>query len=506
MKVVADAHYADGVTVGAWATVALVIIGRGFVAFRLPLTGDEAYYWEWSRHLALGYVDHPPLVAYTIALFAPLGATPGIVRLGFVLCGVGASCAIAGTIRELGGNSRCAAVGAAALALMPLATLAFASASPDGPYMLFWALALWFGTRALRRDRASDWLLLGAALAGAVLSRVLALALVFGVCAYGITPGARYVWRRGLPLAFAVALVLCAPWLYWNAMHGWITLAFALFYRHDETHGFSLGRLSNVLLTQAAAYSPGIFAAVLVLALRPRNAFLAWTAVPQLAVVSALSLFESVEVYWIFGAMVSFAAMLGVAYGRLEHRTRAIWTGVCTAPAGVLVMLILAVGLAPLPIYAALHRETGIRLRNGGPFEVLTYAALARDVSQLARRHDAVVMTDGYGFSSVLAFDAGIAPVVVGYDWQGREARGWYPDARQPRRALFVDKEPLASRPDIARHLRRACAHVSDGGMHAYAAGAAPARDYFFTWCDGLVPGGLAILRWEREPSKPAQV
>ena len=31
-----------------------------------PLTFDEAYYWLWSRHLAFGYYDHPPMVALLI--------------------------------------------------------------------------------------------------------------------------------------------------------------------------------------------------------------------------------------------------------------------------------------------------------------------------------------------------------------------------------------------------------------------------------------------------------
>jgi len=111
-------------------------------------------------------------------------------------------------------------------------------------------------------------------------------------------------------------------------------------------------------------------------------------------------------------------------------------------------------------------------------------------------------MTDGYGLSSVMDFDAGVAPVVIGYDWQGRESRTWYPDDRRPQRALFVDKEPLYSRRDIERHLQRACARVVDGGTHPYHMPNTPPRNYFFTWCEGLAPDGLAILRWEREPNR----
>jgi hypothetical protein len=130
----------------------------------------------------------------------------------------------------------------------------------------------------------------------------------------------------------------------------------------------------------------------------------------------------------------------------------------------------------------------------------MTYAMVATDAAKLAQQHDAVVMTDGYGLSSVMDFDAGIEPIVIGYNWQGRESRAWYPDDRRPERALFVDKEPLATRPDIASHLRRACANVSDGGIHPYSFGGTTPRNYYFTWCEGLVPDGLAILRWEREP------
>src|SRR5262249_18463378 len=33
----------------------------------LDLSGDEAHYWEWSRHLDWSYYSKGPLVAYVIA-------------------------------------------------------------------------------------------------------------------------------------------------------------------------------------------------------------------------------------------------------------------------------------------------------------------------------------------------------------------------------------------------------------------------------------------------------
>jgi 4-amino-4-deoxy-L-arabinose transferase-like glycosyltransferase len=117
-----------------WAIVAAVTFMRAIADFKLPLTGDEAYYWEWSRHLAFGYVDHPPAVAWTIRAFAWLGAVPGAVRIGFVLCGVVATLAAAAAATRLaGGDRRAGAATALAFALTPLFSMAFGSATPDGP-------------------------------------------------------------------------------------------------------------------------------------------------------------------------------------------------------------------------------------------------------------------------------------------------------------------------------------------------------------------------------------
>ena len=479
-----------------WCVVAFVVVLRALGAFALPLTGDEAYYWEWSRRLAAGYVDHPPAVAWTIAAFSWLGHDAGFVRLGFVACGVVASLALAACATELSGDARAGAIAALALTLTPLASVAFGVASPDGPYLMFWSLALWFAVRAFKRDRTLDWIVLGIWVGGVLLSRVLGFALVFGLVAYALAPERRHVWRRGMPLMLAVALIACVPFIVWNAQHEWVTLTFAVLHRHQEKRQFAL---PGVLAAQILAYTPGIWIAALACAWRPRSALLAWTAVPLLLVVFALSLFEAVESSWIFGSFASLCALIGIAYVRLRATLQRRWFVGCALPATFLLVLLFSFTFSPAGTYRALQRLTGVHLRNSGPFEIMTYPLVAADAARSATDRNAIVMTDGYGFSSVIDFDAGVTPVLIGYDWQGREARAWYPDGMHPERALFVDKEPLASRPDFAKHLARACARVVDGGIHGYSYAGAPPRYYYFTWCEGMAPDALAILRWERE-------
>ncbi len=46
--------------------IAALILLRFIAGAVLPLSADEAYYWLWSKHLAAGYYDHPPAIAFLI--------------------------------------------------------------------------------------------------------------------------------------------------------------------------------------------------------------------------------------------------------------------------------------------------------------------------------------------------------------------------------------------------------------------------------------------------------
>lgn len=469
-------------TVVAWSAVALVTALRLAFSAALPLTGDEAYYWEWSRRLAAGYADHPPAVAFAIAAFSWIARSPFTVRLAFVLCGLGAALATAGAANVLSRDRRAGAIAALAVTLAPMMTVAFGIASPDGPYAFAWALSLYLAARAFDERRMRWFVYLGIALGFALLSRFFAWALLLGIVAAACMPEHRPVWRRGLFASLVIALALYLPFVLWNAQHGWISFAFALLQRHPSDEVRVL-RPFTVYALGLLAFSPGLWIAATVAAFRPKYALVAWTALPLAAVLLILSLHERVEVYWFIGPYISLCAALGTLRG-----ARLAWT---LAPAAALSALVFAAGIAPRPMYAAVV-HAGVRLSDAGPFEMFTYRPLAQDVRRIAGRRDALVMTDGYGFSSLLDFYGGLEPVLIGYDAQGEEARGWFTDAQHPARALFVDKVPLASRPDFAKQLGLACGRVRSGPVLDYRY-----RRYFTTWCDNMASGAIATLRWQ---------
>ena len=163
----------DRIDVIAWSIVGVVTAMRAVAALRVPLIGDEGYYWEWARHLALGYSDHPPGVAYTIFAFSWLGTNPFAVRIGFILCGVAAAIfAAKAAARLTGGDARAGAVTALAITLTPLSSVAFGSASPDGPYLAAWAATLYCAVRAFEAHLRRDYLWLGVAIGAVLLTRI----------------------------------------------------------------------------------------------------------------------------------------------------------------------------------------------------------------------------------------------------------------------------------------------------------------------------------------------
>ncbi|MGH7659432.1 MAG: ArnT family glycosyltransferase [Vulcanimicrobiaceae bacterium] len=484
--------------------VAAVTLLRAIAAWKLPMTGDEAYYWEWSRRLAFGYTDHPPMVAWTIAAFAFLGHNPFAVRIGFVLCGLVATFAIAACATELANDDRRAGrVAALALTLMPIMSVPFASASPDGPYLMFWCLALWLAARAFMGLGPGWFVLLGIAMGGAILSRMTAFALLFGIAVAALAHKQhRAAWRDGLWVSFVIAGICFAPFLIWNAQHHWETIVFTFATRHVD-EGFSVRRVLNMLALQAGAFSPVIWFAAILYGARTRVPLIFWSAVPLYLLVTAVAFFERVEINWFYGCFASACAGLGLAWCELRGPARFGWTAASAIPAAILTALIFVTALASGPIYR-LVRDSGAHLADNGPFEIYTYDPLAHDVRALAQARDAIVMTDGYGFSSVMDFDADITPVVIGYDAQGAQARSWYGSLEHPTTGLFVDKVPLdpmgrfKGRKDFRKRFDLACESVRSGGVLQYTYAGAPPRPYYLTWCDGMKRDALAILRWQQ--------
>jgi 4-amino-4-deoxy-L-arabinose transferase-like glycosyltransferase len=242
---------------------------RLFFAWRLPLFPDETYYWEWSRRLAGGYFDHPPLIALLIRAGTPravraLGALG--IRFFPVAAGAIASLAAAAIARRLGGGAA-ARTAAVVFALMPLAASGLVLATPDAPLLAASACGLYAVTRALQsppRSRASLrwWSLAGIALGLAFASKYTSILLpVSIVVAVIVRPSLRARLREPGPyVACLLATLVFLPVLYWNATHEWISFRFQIQHGLGAPRGSPLQRELDLVGGQLALVSPILFA------------------------------------------------------------------------------------------------------------------------------------------------------------------------------------------------------------------------------------------------------
>lgn len=133
------------------AVIVLVIAAaiRLLMAAIVPIVPDEAYYWEWSRHLAPGYFDHPPAIAWLIWPGTKLiGDSPLGVRSAPIVAGFVGSLVAVTVARDIGGG-HAARRAAVSFSVLPMAGIGLVLATPDVPLLVSEAIALWAVCRIL---------------------------------------------------------------------------------------------------------------------------------------------------------------------------------------------------------------------------------------------------------------------------------------------------------------------------------------------------------------------
>jgi hypothetical protein len=207
-------------------TIVALVALRLIAAAWTPLTFDEAYYWMWSKHLAGGYYDHPPMVAYVIHAGTVIaGDTELGVRLVSILSALPMSFAVFRTASILFGGQRVAATATILLNVTLMAAVGTLIVTPDAPLLVASSFVLFFLAKVLETGRGAWWLAVGVAVGAALLSKYTAL--FFGP--------AILIWLVSIPklrrwlvspwpyLGGLVALGLFAPVILWNADHHWVS-------------------------------------------------------------------------------------------------------------------------------------------------------------------------------------------------------------------------------------------------------------------------------------------
>ena len=263
----------------AWVAGAALL--RLLLSSFVPLLPDETYYWLWTRRLEWGYFDHPPGIAFLIALGTSLlGDTHAGVRAGPLVAALFTHGAAALAAWHLAGRglqgATSAARAAAIVAVLPLAALGLVMATPDAMLFMTTMIALLAVERALAAPVRSSrsfawWTLAGIALGGAFIAKYTAVLLPAGlVFACIVHPALRARFREIGPWwASGIALLCFAPVVRWNQLHDWISFRFQLGHGFGATvRGSVISRELELLGGQVGLATPILFFLM---------AFVAWT-------------------------------------------------------------------------------------------------------------------------------------------------------------------------------------------------------------------------------------
>ncbi len=217
--------------------IAAVTLWRLVCAAMVPVTQDEAYYFDWARHLAWGYFDHPPGVAL-IGIGTWLAPTSTLAaRLGAVIAGGLTLLVLWRFYLRCGLSARHDAPLALLLvAATPPGLISGVITTPDTVLALCWALALHEAAAALDPDAGGDrrrWLTAGLATGLGLLGKY-TMGLIGPVFLWALFRADPRALRTPWPyVGGLVALLVFLPNILWNAQHDWLTMRFQL------GHGFS---------------------------------------------------------------------------------------------------------------------------------------------------------------------------------------------------------------------------------------------------------------------------
>ena len=313
----------------AWTWVLGFSFLRLMYANFFLLAPDEANYWQWGRHMAWGYHDQAPLIAWAIRLSTRfLGHTELAVRLPSIMAVAVASLYLVGIAARWVDYRAAFSTAVFTQAIFEF-NVGGLLATPDGLQAAAWAGAAYHTARAYESDDWAQWLVCGVWFGVGMLGKYTMVIFLPSAFCYGLFSP---VHRRRLlsirPYAgLLIGLLMFMPVVMWNAANHWNSL------RHvahiggaDEGFAISLKFFGEYLASQAALLSPLVFVLVLMawVAVFKRGypeekwiyPYLVYTSLPMFAVFALLSLHSRVYGNWPGAGFLTAAVLTAALYGR----------------------------------------------------------------------------------------------------------------------------------------------------------------------------------------------
>lgn len=338
--------------------VLAVVASRLVVVWLTPLDlfYDEAQYWFWGQHPALGYFSKPPLVGWQIGLSTALcGNSEACIRSSAPLFHGLTTLLVYGLAASLY-PARTAFLAALAYLLAIAVSASSLLMSTDVPLLACWVGALWAFVRFNQAPGLGLALIMGLCIAIGLNAKYAMI--YFPLCALGylvFTADRRALLK--LPSLWAgLVLSLCGfiPNLIWNARHGFITFS----HTGENIAGGGL-RLDVVsflefFASQFAIAGPVLFAGFLYALVKrwgsgrkQADRLLLWFSLPILVLLGVQAFQSSANYNW---AATAFPALVILATAILLGQGKWAWVRLNLVVCAALAFLLAGASLGVLAV------------------------------------------------------------------------------------------------------------------------------------------------------------
>ena len=240
-----------------FSTILRLLYAQSFL-----LTPDETNYWQWSRHLAWGYHDQTPMIAWAIRLFTSLlGPTALAVRLPSIVSLTVASVYLVLMARHWFGE-RVALQTLILVQSVFIFNVGALLATADGLQGAAWAAACYHTARAFEDHRWRHWILGGMWFGLGMLSKYTMVLFLPFVFFFGLLwPDCRKRLCSLRPyVGCLVGVILFMPVILWNAANHWNSFRHVA-YLGGANEGFTLHwkYLGEYIGSQIGLLTPMVF-------------------------------------------------------------------------------------------------------------------------------------------------------------------------------------------------------------------------------------------------------
>lgn len=339
-----------------WVVSLLVLAIRALSLTWVPLSGDEAYHWEWSRTLSACYYDHPGLVAFGIRASTELfGTSLWSVRFPALVSSIVIALCVGRFTWRISKSVPITQWVLVALFAVPIWNGLGLLITTDPMFVAAALVAIACLDQAINFRCPWSWIGFGVFLGLSLFGKFLGAALVLGLLSVlWLQPKSRQAIRCWqFPVGLVLAALLFTPVLLWNQNNEWATFRFHTVVRHDAAPFPTY--FIRFLASQPVLFMPILWVGWLVFGWRAwrDRANQAPTAVTLLAVgfpLLVLALLQSlrteVGTHWTALSALAMLPVSLVLWLKAEGKARA-WFHTGWASSALLVLLIHVVMAQP---------------------------------------------------------------------------------------------------------------------------------------------------------------